>query len=459
MSADVTTPLDLSSPPPPRAPTARTRRFPAQMVGVLGIFKARGTKVFNDIIGKASTVGGGSPTSILPIKCLLSTNKYIYGPFLVNMALPVVSAVLIAAILIPTTLAKRMHEQHVEKTAKKRKAAREAAALGGARATPFVPPPHEPIVDLGGLCNKIPTKIALALKCCRKAASNEYIVNAERKANGMRRHPPRSRACLSFDSSTLYGIPHALLMACKCCRVDTTESEQNAWRAAAAVHAQRPHFAPHRRFIAVMVLVMYSLFPTLVASTTSIFNCTDAIGGKYYLLIDLSVMCYEGYHLLYLAAAVVSIVVYCIGTPVALAALLVVDCCACTKVSSLDQPEAVRSGCAKLFKCKCSCICTRRSSTPWGYRTASIRERFGLLVAGYDTDRGSIVMAWEPLVVMLRKLLVTLAGTLPRDPYVLYARRAALCSAVQPPPAILLTPHSVPRMMPVQSSAPGTFKS
>ena len=59
------------------------------MVGVLGIFKARGTKVFNDVIGKASEVGGGSVTSILPIKCLLSANSDIYGSFLLNMALPV----------------------------------------------------------------------------------------------------------------------------------------------------------------------------------------------------------------------------------------------------------------------------------------------------------------------------------------------------------------------------------
>ena len=62
------------------------------------------------------------------------------------------------------------------------------------------------------------------------------------------------------------------------------------------------------------------------------------------------------------------------------------------------------------------CNCSRRDGTPWGYRTASFREQFGLLVAGYDTERGSLVMAWE-FVVMLRKLFITLAGSLPRDPY------------------------------------------
>ena len=60
----------------------------------------------------------------------------------------------------------------------------------------------------------------------------------------------------------------------------------------------------------------------------------------------------------------------------------------------------------------CVCICNRRDGTPWGYRTESTRERFGLLIAGYDTKRGVLVMAWEPLVVMIRKLFITLAGAL-----------------------------------------------
>jgi hypothetical protein len=395
------------------------------MVGVLGIFKARGTKVFNDVIGKASEVGGGSVTSILPIKCLLSVNSDIYGSFLLNMALPVASALLVTLILIPTTLMTRCVERDVERELEKRKARREAAARG--ESVGDVSPSHEPIVYLRidpdyGISApvKILNKVALRLKCCRKVASEEYIANARRASEGERRLAPRARAWLSFDANTMFGLPHALLVACKCCRVDTTASERSAWRAAMAVHEPPAPFYPRRRFVAVMVLVMYSLFPTLVASTTSIFNCSDAIGGKYYLLIDLTVTCYEGYHLVYLSAALLGIVVYCIGTPITLAALLVVDCCTCSNASSLREvhsPKTALYG-LKLAKYHCKCICTRRSSTPWGYRTASIRERFGLLVAGYDTGRGSIVMAWEPLFVMQRKLLVTLAGTLLRDPCV-----------------------------------------
>ena len=72
------------------------------------------------------------------------------------------------------------------------------------------------------------------------------------------------------------------------------EEERRTWRSKEALHDQKKHFKPLRRFVAVMVLVMYSLYPTLVASTASIFNCTNAIGGKRFLIADLSVTCYEG---------------------------------------------------------------------------------------------------------------------------------------------------------------------
>ena len=56
-----------------------------QMLGVLGIFKAKGTKVFNDVMSRPSEIVGGSVTSLLPVKCLL--NSQIYGPFFINMFL------------------------------------------------------------------------------------------------------------------------------------------------------------------------------------------------------------------------------------------------------------------------------------------------------------------------------------------------------------------------------------
>ena len=50
----------------------------------------------------------------------------------------------------------------------------------------------------------------------------------------------------------------------------------------------------------------------------------------------------------------------------------------------------------------------------------------------YSTDRGSIVMAWEPLVVMLRKLFITLAGACARARCVLPSARHVITAALLP---------------------------
>ena len=73
-----------------------------QMLGVLGIFKAKGTQVFNEIMSRPSEIVGGSVSSLLPIKCALGSQ--IYGTFLLNMALPPIVLAVAALIMIPTAL-------------------------------------------------------------------------------------------------------------------------------------------------------------------------------------------------------------------------------------------------------------------------------------------------------------------------------------------------------------------
>ena len=158
-------------------------------------------------------------------------------------------------------------------------------------------------------------------------------------------------------------------------------------------------------FHLVQVLGIYSLFPTLVASTASIFNCTDAINGKRYLVADLTVTCYEVWHLVYVAGASVSVIVYCIGVPIFLASILILDTCqttaprGCKSVKRnaavhsdamirTDEEEDVVPACYKVCP-KVKCVCARRSSTPWGFRTASFRERFGLLISGTFSQASS----------------------------------------------------------------------
>mgnify|MGYP006086239807 CR=1 FL=1 len=390
-----------------------------QMLSVLGIFKVRGTKTFNEFIGKTTEVAGGAITSGtmgMAIKCILDTQ--VYGRFLADMFIPLGAGILIALLTIPTTVVKRQLESYQRGQDRIMQQRREAAALSDD--VPFELPRFEPIFRFGTRCCNVPSNIALRLPCMRKAATDEYISNAHRRSRGLHWAPPLERPRVNVDQRALGSIPYAILMACPSCRMPMKEMERNAWRGEAAVRKQRVTFKPHRRFIAVMVMVMYSLYPTLVASTSMMMNCSDPIGGKQYLMADLTVQCYVGWHIVYLAGASMGIAIYCIGTPVVFTLLILVDLCNVTvrkraEGGSYNEDSSDHTN-GKV--CVCSCVCARRSALPWGYRTSSIRERLGLLIAGYDTHRGSLVMAWEPAVVMLRKLCITLAGTLARDPYV-----------------------------------------
>ena len=165
---------------------ALDRRY-IQMLGVLGIFKAKGTKIFNDVVGKSSEVAGGSLTSAVAIKCLLASQAY--TPFVLNMILPLLSAVLIGIIMVPTTMVKRCMEaskrarEVTMRERRQRAAARQTPALehqpsDGAAQEPhyiFLPPHHEPVIDVGSLCGGVPTKVAMKLTFCRKPASKECV--------------------------------------------------------------------------------------------------------------------------------------------------------------------------------------------------------------------------------------------------------------------------------------------
>ena len=249
-----------------------------QMLGVLGIFKARGTKHFHETVSESSQVAGGSLTAMISIKCLLNSQSY--GPFLLNMALPILLSILTGLVMFPTTLVKKCLAARQRASDVEMAERRERVSSG--RLIPSCAPLHEPIVDLGNVCCKVPTHIALACAWCRKPAGEEYIANAERKERGLPMpNPPKHRPRLTIEQRACGGIPYSLLMACKCCRVKATEEEQRTWRAAYAVRKQGVKFKPNRRFVAVLVLIAYTAYPTLVASTAAIFSCTEKIYGTY----------------------------------------------------------------------------------------------------------------------------------------------------------------------------------
>lgn len=92
-----------------------------QMLGVLGIFKARGTQIFNEVTSRPSDVIGGSFLSVLPVKCALGSQ--IYGPFLLNMLLPPVALATSALMMVPTHL--------LEQCARKRRVKRDTPVFKG----------------------------------------------------------------------------------------------------------------------------------------------------------------------------------------------------------------------------------------------------------------------------------------------------------------------------------------
>ena len=139
-------------------------------------------------------------------------------------------------------------------------------------------------------------------------------------------------------------------------------------------------------------------YPNLVKSIASVFSCSDVIGGERYLLADLTVVCYAGWHVFFLICAALGAAVYAIGIPVAVAA-------ATAFRSPVQRNEAGGLACVR---------CARRDETE--YATGRLRSRYAFLYNGYATDRSGVVVAWEALV-MLRKLAVALAGSLLRDPY------------------------------------------
>jgi uncharacterized protein (DUF486 family) len=73
-----------------------------QMLGILGIFKAKGTAVFNNIINRPAEIIGGSVTSVLPIKCMLGSQ--VYATFVMNMCIPLIVPLIAVIFLVPARI-------------------------------------------------------------------------------------------------------------------------------------------------------------------------------------------------------------------------------------------------------------------------------------------------------------------------------------------------------------------
>jgi hypothetical protein len=179
-------------------------------------------------------------------------------------------------------------------------------------------------------------------------------------------------------------------------RQPMTASDVVAWRAP---------FKWSGRIAGVAVFALFSLYPTLVASIASVFNCTAPIHGKRYLLADLTVVCYEGGHIALVFFACIAGAVYAVGIPIAVAFATAFK----TPVVCRGAPD-LTTGLRPWTRLHC--VCTRRLQA--NYASVNMRTRFGFLFHGYATDRSGVIVAWEA-VVMLRKLAITLVGSIVSD--------------------------------------------
>jgi len=356
-----------------------------QMLGILGIFKAKGTAVFNNIINRPAEIIGGSVTSVLPIKCMLGSQ--VYATFVMNMCIPLIVPLIAVIFLVPARIVSHY-------TTKKRLTQS---------------PPVWKTAAQG-------PRIAGFFTCMRRP--------------------------MEHGDKVKWGAP-----------LDVVS-----------------------RLVAVQVFCLFSLYPTLVRSVATILNCSDLVNGKQYLLADLSVTCYETWHIFYLIIALLCVFIYCIGIPIlvfSLAAWKTSIVCRKRKNRHLemineDVSDKVGGGGGedgeivvpssspspsspspsptvpivvdhsnasspryeernRFADRMCSCStsnhvffwppnvrCARRDVENYG--ASKVRERFGFLFHGYRTNGSIVVVSWETSV-MLRKLFVTLAGAIFTDPY------------------------------------------
>ena len=262
-----------------------------QMLTVLGVFKARGTALFNELVQRPASIAGGGISSALPLKCIL--NSQIYGSFILNLATPPAIALLTALLIVPVWVCKRAQE-------------------------------------------------------------------AERASR-----PPLSAPTTKLN-----------VLLCRCEQV--TAGERYVWLHARTSSSARSKFRAGPRFVAVLVFVLFGIYPTLVKSVFSVFRCSEPISGKMYLEDDFTVQCWVGWHPMFVAFAVGAGFVYLLGIPFGLLLIL-----------SFNRHRLAES---------------RFIST------------FGFVYNGYHTDRGTVV-AWESFV-MLRKLAVTAITVSSSDPYI-----------------------------------------
>ena len=269
-----------------------------QMVGALGVLKAKGTETFQEFFVQPATEASGTWSSSVTIKCLYGSA--IYFGFLINMLLPIVISVIAAVMVAPMSYVfnkqrdkKRKAAYAIQAEARQLRAA--AAARGG------VDPDDLP---------RVPEAIG----------------------------DPPARKLHFFPRlfPALYKLPADKFPQWLTSEMHDTNRRE--WR-----RVMRDDMAPFLgivRLKQVLVFLIFILFPTLVGSVVTILNCTGDIDGKKYVAADLNERCLSGDHITFFVLAVIGGIVYGIGIPFGFLVLLLCKVEEDTEVVDLKHTES-----------------------------------------------------------------------------------------------------------------------
>lgn len=109
-------------------------------------------------------------------------------------------------------------------------------------------------------------------------------------------------------------------------------------------------------------------------------NCSGEVNGVRYLIADLSVACYEGAHLVYIAAAALGVVVYCIGVPLLVYGAVAWKTCVTFRTTVISEGEEGEAMMTREWTRMPQLRCRRRATRD--YLSRSVRLRFGFLFNG-----------------------------------------------------------------------------
>ena len=113
-----------------------------------------------------------------------------------------------------------------------------------------------------------------------------------------------------------------------CAKSEMTEEDKADWKR--LEKADRKRYLADVRLRQVYVFIIFALYPTLVSSVMTIFNCEESSKGNWFLVADPSRECWvyvntgddKQLHLFFAVLAAIFAVIYCAGIPCAIMVLL-----------------------------------------------------------------------------------------------------------------------------------------